>query len=231
MPSASAVRRSSSPEQSMPLLTTPIFSVRSIRRSPGRTAPGSATGTRWPGAMFVAPHTISSGSPLPERDRSSATGGRRAGGFSTVSSSPTTTFCQSAPQRSMPLTSMPEQGQPLGQLLRRELDVDVVAQPGQRDSHRHLTELLQEAQVVLQIQAQVGLTRSGGAGWRSARRPSRTRSPGSAPGRGRRTGARPGGPCPAPRIVIQPLRQQAGQPDPPHTTHSTSNATDGSVNG
>ena len=65
MPSASAVRWSSSPEQSMPLLTTPIFSVRSMRRSPGRTAPGSATGTRWPAAMFVAPQTISSGSPSP----------------------------------------------------------------------------------------------------------------------------------------------------------------------
>ena len=36
---------------------------------------------------------------------------------------------------------------------------------------------------------------------------------------------------PAPRIVIQPVRPQAGQPEPPQTRHSTSNATDGSVNG
>ena len=36
---------------------------------------------------------------------------------------------------------------------------------------------------------------------------------------------------PAPRIVIQPRPAQAGQPEPPQTTHSTSNATDGSVNG
>ena len=69
IPSASTVSPSSSPEQSIPLLTTPIFSVRSIRRSPGRTAPGSATGTRWPGAMFVAPQTISSGSPAPTLTR------------------------------------------------------------------------------------------------------------------------------------------------------------------
>ena len=33
-----------------------------MRRLPGRTAPGSATGMRWPGAMLVAPHTIDSGS-------------------------------------------------------------------------------------------------------------------------------------------------------------------------
>ena len=106
MPSPSAVSRSSSPEQSMPLLTTPIFSVRSIRRSPGNTAPGSATGTRWPATMLVAPQTMSSVSPLPTvtrvRDRRSA-----LGCFSTLSNSPTTTFSQSAPQRSMPLTSMP----------------------------------------------------------------------------------------------------------------------------
>ena len=36
---------------------------------------------------------------------------------------------------------------------------------------------------------------------------------------------------PAPRIVIQPVREQAGQPEPPQTRHSTSKATDGSVNG
>ena len=106
IPSASEVRRSSSPEQSIPLLTTPIFSVRSIRRSPGRTAPGRATGTRWPGAMFVAPQTIESTSSPPTRtvvsDRRSA-----LGCFSTVSSSPTTTLRQSAPHRSMPRTSMP----------------------------------------------------------------------------------------------------------------------------
>ena len=90
----------------MPLLVTPIFSVRSIRRSPGRTAPGSATGTRWPATMFVAPHTISSGSPLPTDTRVSDRRSARGWG-STLRSSPTTTFSQSAPQRSRPLTSIP----------------------------------------------------------------------------------------------------------------------------
>ena len=106
IPSASAVRPSSSPEQSIPLLTTPIFSVRSIRRSPGRTAPGSATGTRWPAAMFVAPQTISRGSPSPVVTRVSDSRSAR-GWRSTDSSSPTTTFRQSSPQRTMPLTSIP----------------------------------------------------------------------------------------------------------------------------
>jgi hypothetical protein len=32
-------------------------------------------------------------------------------------------------------------------------------------------------------------------------------------------------------MVIQPDLEQAGQPTPPQTTHSTSKATDGSVNG
>ena len=106
MPSPSAVMRSSSPEHSIPLLVTPIFSVRSIRRPPGRTAPGSATGMRWPTAMFVAPQTISNGSPLPTVTRVSDSRSAR-GCFSTLSSSPTTTFCQSSPQRSRPLTSIP----------------------------------------------------------------------------------------------------------------------------
>ena len=107
IPSASEVMFSSSPEQSMPFETTPIFSVRSIFRSPGRTAPGSATGTRWPGAMFVAPQTISSGS-LPSPSVTVVSDRRSARGcFSTVSSSPTTTFRQSLPHSSIPLTSIP----------------------------------------------------------------------------------------------------------------------------
>ena len=47
----------------MPWLVTPILAVRSMRRSPGRTAPGRATGTRWPAAMLVAPQTMDSGVP------------------------------------------------------------------------------------------------------------------------------------------------------------------------
>jgi alkylation response protein AidB-like acyl-CoA dehydrogenase len=103
---SSFAQGSSSPEHSIPFETTPIFSVRSIRRSPGRTAPGSATGTRWPAAMFVAPQTISRGSPSPVVTRVSDSRSAR-GWRSTDSSSPTTTFRQSTPQRSMPLTSIP----------------------------------------------------------------------------------------------------------------------------
>ena len=106
IPSASTVRPSSSPEQSMPLLTTPIFSVRSMCRPPGRTAPGRATGTRWPAAMFVAPHTISSASPFSTVTRVSERRSAR-GCCSTDSSSPTTTFCHSPPHGMIDLTSMP----------------------------------------------------------------------------------------------------------------------------
>jgi hypothetical protein len=106
IPSASLVRLSSSPEHSIPFETTPIFSARSIRRPPGRTAPGRATGTRWPGAMFVAPQTISRTWPSPTRTVVSDSRSAR-GCFATVNSSPTTTERQSAPQASIPLTSMP----------------------------------------------------------------------------------------------------------------------------
>ncbi len=70
MPSASPVSPSSSPLQSIPWLSTPAMRVTSMRRSPGSTEPGRATGTRWPTAMFVAPQTMeSSGSPGPTRTR------------------------------------------------------------------------------------------------------------------------------------------------------------------
>src|SRR5918994_2095739 len=48
IPSASVVRPSSAPEQSIPWLSVPWMLVTPIRRPPGRIAPGNATGTRWP---------------------------------------------------------------------------------------------------------------------------------------------------------------------------------------
>ena len=58
-------------------------------------------------------------------------------------------------------------------------------------------------------------SRRSGTAWRrsrSGRRPSRTRSPGSAPGRCRRCGARRGGPCPRPGWSSSRSAPQAGQP-------------------
>ena len=120
----------------MPLLVTPIFSVRSIRRSPGRTAPGSATGTRWPAAMFVAPHTISSGSPLPDGHPRE----RQAVGARVLLDAQQLADDDVLPVRAPALEALdlhPEQRQPLRELLRCELDVDVVPEPGKRHSHRN----------------------------------------------------------------------------------------------
>ena len=118
MPSASAVRPSSSPEQSMPWLSAPILAVTSMRRSPGSTAPGSATGTRWPAAMLCAPQTIDERlAGRPTWTLVSDSWSARGCG-ATSSSSPTTTFCQSAPDALDALDLHAEQRQPLGQRLR-----------------------------------------------------------------------------------------------------------------
>src|SRR6266550_8431838 len=125
------------------------------RRPPGSTAPGKATGTRWPTAMLVAPHTISSGSPGPVVTRVSESRSAR-GCFSTASSSPTTTFAQSLPRRSMPLTSMPS-------IVRRAASSSGASSTSTSSrSHDSGTliggsssELAQEAQVVLEEEAQV----------------------------------------------------------------------------
>ena len=149
------MRPSSSPEHSIPFETTPIFSVRSIRRLPGSTAPGSATGIRWPTAMFVAPQTMSSGSPVPVVTRVSDSRSAR-GCFSTASSSPTTTFAQSLPRRSTPLTSIPSSvrrsascsGVRSKSTTSRSHDSGTLIEPAS-------SELAQEAEVVLEEQAEV----------------------------------------------------------------------------
>ncbi len=91
----------------MPWLCVPAMVVISMWRSPGSTEPGRATGMRWPASMLVAPQTMdSSGSPTPVRTRVRESLPELGCGM-TSSSSPTTTRCQSAPIRSMALTSMP----------------------------------------------------------------------------------------------------------------------------
>ena len=50
----------------MPWLSVPWMVDTPMLRPPGSTAPGSATGTRWPTAMLVAPHTIDSGASVSE---------------------------------------------------------------------------------------------------------------------------------------------------------------------
>ncbi len=91
----------------MPCDSVPAMVVMSMCRSPGRTEPGSATGTRWPASMLVAPQTMdSSGSPAPVRTRVRDSR-EELGCGATSSSSPTTIRCQSAPTRSIALTSMP----------------------------------------------------------------------------------------------------------------------------
>ena len=226
IPSPSAVSRSSSPEQSIPLLTTPIFSVRSIRRSPGSTAPGQRDRHALADGDVRGPAHDVERLAAAERHAWSATAGRRAGGAPTVSSSPTTTFVPVGAPALDALDLHPEQGQALGQLLRgrarcRRSRAARTAAPS--------SELLQEAQVVLEEQAQVGDAVA------QHLDPLRAHAEGEAlvalRDRGRRTGARPDGPCRPRGSSSSRSGRRPGQPEPPHTRHSTSNATDGSVNG
>ena len=83
------------------------------------------------------------------------------GCFSTASSSPTTTLLPVGAPALDALDLHAEQRQPLGQLLGRQLDVDVLAQPA---TAAPSSELLQEPQVVLHVQPQVARRRGGG--WR-----------------------------------------------------------------
>ena len=80
MPSPSPVRRSSSPEHSIPLETTPIFSARSMRRLPGSTAPGQRDRDPLAGRdVGRAAHDRQRLAAVAEGHRRQATGGRRAG--------------------------------------------------------------------------------------------------------------------------------------------------------
>ena len=106
----------------------------------------------------------------------------------------------------------------------RAVDVDVVAQPRQRRAHRNCSRNRRSFSIQPQVadaMAQVAIRSTpipNAKPWyRSGSRPPLRRTTGWT--------------MPAPRIVIQPVREQAGQPEPPQTRHSTSNATDGSVNG
>ena len=107
MPSASVPRPSSAALHSIPWLTSPRIFVRSMRRSPGSTAPTSAVGTSWPASRFWAPHTMSSSPPaLPTSTRASHS--VSAFGWRLTSRTrPTTTSVQSAPAVSIVSTSIP----------------------------------------------------------------------------------------------------------------------------
>ena len=224
IPSASAVSPSSSPEQSMPLLTTPIFSVRSIRRLPGRTAPGSATGTRWPGGDVRRAADDLERLAVARRDRVSDSRSAR-GCRSTVSSSPTTTLRQSAPQRSIALDLHPEQRQPLGELLRRQVDVDELAQPGQRHPHRNCSRKRRSFSMYRRrspTPCRSIAIRSDAHAEREALVPLGVDAAVAQHDRVDHAGAED----------RHPAGPRAGRaPAPSQTTHRTSNATDGSVNG
>ncbi len=129
MPSASLVSPSSSPEQSMPWLSVPAMVVISMRRSPGSTEPGKATGMRWPTAMLVAPQTMDSSAFVSTdahpRERQLAGVGMRA-------PPPAARPPRPAASRADVLDGADlhaQQGQAFGQLLGRELDIDELTQP------------------------------------------------------------------------------------------------------
>src|SRR5690349_7396225 len=107
--------------------------------------------------MLVAPQTISSGSDRPSPSVTRVSDSRSARGcLSTVNSSPTPTFCQSAPHGMIAFTSIPSR-------VRRSASCSGVRSKSTNSrSHESGTltgwsssELLQEAQVVLEEQPQV----------------------------------------------------------------------------
>ena len=136
MPSASSVRPSSSPEQSIPWLVTPAIVVTSMRRSPGSTAPGSATGTRWPDRdVRRAADDRELGLAIPDADAGQREL-RRAGMRSDLQ--------QLAHDDALPVGAdaldradlHAQERQALRELLWREVDGDELAQPGERHAHR-----------------------------------------------------------------------------------------------
>ena len=73
----------------------------------------------------------------PRRSRASATAGRPADASRPPAARRRRRCCQSAPQRSMPLTSIPSSVSRSASCSGRQVDVDVLAQPGERHSHRN----------------------------------------------------------------------------------------------
>src|SRR5690349_3012494 len=106
--------------------------------------------------MLVAPQTISSGSDRPSPSVTRVSDSRSARGcLSTARSSPTTTFCQSAPHGMIALTSIPSS-------VRRSASCSGVRSNSTNSrSHESGTlmsssELLEESEVVLEEEADVG---------------------------------------------------------------------------
>ena len=98
---------SSSPaEQSIPLDHSPRIFRRLIEKSPGKTAPTGASGTRSPSAKFQAPHTICRVSPPPVSTSTRRT--RSASGWGRMASTLATTMSPSpSPTCSTPSTTRP----------------------------------------------------------------------------------------------------------------------------
>ncbi len=154
IPSWSSDSPSSRPEHSMPLEVTPFIVRRPISKSPGSTAPTGARGTKSPTSKFHAPHTTSTGSPpaltTTRRIRSAPSMGAIS------STRATTTSPSPSPTRSMPSTTKPRSsrvaarsaGSPSNGAKSRSQD------RGTRTSV--LSELAQEADVVLDQGAHVG---------------------------------------------------------------------------
>ena len=102
------------------------------RAAPSRAGPPGPAG---PASMLVAPQTMeSSAPPSPVRTRVIESL-LELGCGATSSSSPTTMRCQSAPMRVDGADLHAQERQPFGQLLGRELDIDELAQPRERDAH------------------------------------------------------------------------------------------------
>ena len=106
MPEWSCPSPSSRREQHMPQLTTPRSFDFLILKSPGSTAPTSATGTLMSAAMFGAPQTICTGSSAPTSTVTTCMWSESGCG-SQVSTCPTTTPSKASPVFSTPSTPVP----------------------------------------------------------------------------------------------------------------------------
>ena len=157
MPAWSPPSAISSVARIIPSLTMPrSFAAPSVRPSASR-APGRATATVWPAATFGAPQTIVAGSRLADVDRADA----QAVGVGVLRRPRAPARRRSArppaaPWRNDALDLGAGQRQPRRELLGRERRVAVLAQPFERDEHQRRSELLEEAHVVVEVQAQVG---------------------------------------------------------------------------
>ena len=166
IPSWSSERRSSRPEHSIPLETTPFILRLAMAKPPGSTAPTGARGTRSPTSKFQAPQTTSIGA-VP----SWTTTRRIRSAPSMGASSSTWATTTSAEALADPLDALDHQTQVVqdrGQVSGIPLEGGEVTKPRKRYAHDgplrllasdlgHTTsELTQEAEVVVGQDPHVG---------------------------------------------------------------------------